>query len=572
MIQEALNVIRSPRSDVLTANKCRDRKTLFDCCFVSAVIFLSALPYQLGLGFYLDDWNTLSIFTAFASRGPVVMLRQLLAMDTDMIVRPVQPMLLLLEYEVFGRNPVPYHLVITAMIGLLAVILYLTILEFGLARWLAFAVSVTFGLLPHYSTGRVWISSQQAVCCMMFALLGIYSMLRWARPTARRSVWWLAIAAASLIVSILAYEVGIGLIAVSMAWIAYRRFRESGTWGSRVGGMGILLALLLLVGIVKTGMQERIAYHHNFLQVLGHTGAMMWHAITQAILFNAWTYTLQMPMVLVRMYRLGALTAFSLAISVTITILVVAFLWPKELPVAAMGRRQYVWLAVVGFLLFFVGIGLLVNRLDYNYSTAGSLNRVVIASALGTACILVAAAGLLCSVFTQDIVRARVLAIAIGVICGTNCLAVSGIAWFWQRGAMEQATIIQSIAAETPALPHNGVLLLDGFCHYAGPAVVFEDDWDLTGALRLTKGDYTLNGDVPSVDLRFENEAVISPLPWYAGRNYPYSDRLFIYNVQHNVFRPLPSKTSADAYLREFNPTGLGDCPFGQEDYGTKVF
>jgi len=48
-------------------------------------------------------------------------------------------------------------------------------------------------------------------------------------------------------------------------------------------------------------------------------------------------------------------------------------------------------LAGVGFVLFFLGFVFFFNATDYDFSTAGIANRVVIASALGTGCITVAA-------------------------------------------------------------------------------------------------------------------------------------------------------------------------------------
>ena len=99
---------------------------------------------------------------------------------------------------------------------------------------------------------------------------------------------------------------------------------------------------------------------------------------------------------------------------------------------------------------------------------------------------LVAIAGLMCSVFKSEIARARVFAFAIGMICGANSLVVSGITSFWADAASQQAAVLKSVANHVHSLPQGSVLLLDGFCRYSGPGIVFEEADDTTGAIELT--------------------------------------------------------------------------------------
>ena len=46
-------------------------------------------------------------------------------------------------------------------------------------------------------------------------------------------------------------------------------------------------------------------------------------------------------------------------------------------------------------------------------------------------------------------------------------------------GATAEQRVLASTQQRFPAMPPNSTLLLDGVCPYAGPAVVFEANWDL---------------------------------------------------------------------------------------------
>ena len=168
--------------------------------------------------------------------------------------------------------------------------------------------------------------------------------------------------------------------------------------------------------------------------------------------------------------------------------------------------------------------------------------------------------------------QATALSLAIAVLCGTYSLVVSGIAFFWADAAARQQLIVQSLVAHVPSPRANSVLLLDGFCRYSGPGIVFETDWDATGAIRLNLHDNSLAGDVVSDDLHFDDTAVESSLPDEEQRHYAYSDRLFVFNVKSQTLTPLRSKGDADDYLRAMNPDGNSGCPPAREGFGAPIF
>ena len=93
------------------------------------------------------------------------------------------------------------------------------------------------------------------------------------------------------------------------------------------------------------------------------------------------------------------------------------------------------WLVIVfGFALFGLGYLLFFPGIYTDFSSVGLNNRITIASSLGASFALVAIAGLASSVLRSSLARAHAFSLALGLICGVNCLVVSGIGFFWGRG------------------------------------------------------------------------------------------------------------------------------------------
>jgi hypothetical protein len=204
-----------------------DRLELHDSLMLFGVVLFSALPYLFGLGFYSDDWAFQAMLDHASGQGVGAIFQQLLTHDASTIVRPVQVVYLVLGFEMFGRHPLPYHLVNTVVLGLAVVFLYLGLKEIRLGRWLAFVVAVVFGLLPHYSTDRFWIASHQATLSMAFAFIGIYALSRSMRLETSNTARWLALAVLALVLSILSYEVALGLIIASLLITGWRGYVET---------------------------------------------------------------------------------------------------------------------------------------------------------------------------------------------------------------------------------------------------------------------------------------------------------------------------------------------------------
>jgi hypothetical protein len=222
-------------------------------------------------------------------------------------------------------------------------------------------------------------------------------------------------------------------------------------------------------------------------------------------------------------------------------------------------------LIAVSFVLFGLGFGFFFSYLASDFSDPGMGNRFDIASALGAACVWIAAVGLVCALLRNDAYRAKAFSVGIGMICGANSLAVCGIAHTWQAAASQQSLILKSVSEHVSALPHGSVLLLDGFCQSLGYTQVLYSNDDTSSALQAALHDDSLQGDVISRDAQFQPEAVDMTLYGEPEGHYPYGNRLFVYNVRYQTLKNLPSKQSAIQYLQAMNPTGDSGCPFAAD-------
>ena len=548
-----------------------------DCAFLMAVVLVSALPYQFGLGYYCDDWNTRAVLARAESQGWAAMFHQLLTSDPDMLVRPGQYIYLVSGFKLFGQNPFPYHAINTLEVGIAAVLLYMALRALWMKRGVALAVATLWTLLPQCSTDRLWISSQQVSLCMAFAFAGIIALAKWNAMAEQRGGWrWFAGAVVAMALSLLCYEISLGIIVAALGTIGWLRFRNARQEGrsawKELAPVGLGLAVLFAVGMAKARAQTRMVYHHHFMRLLSHVGRMTQHSLEQAVNFNLWAYGGRMPHVLRALYSEHAIERAGVAVSVVVGLMVGIYfaveLRDEKLP----GARRGLLLIGAGFALFWLGAGLFLNRVDIEFAITGTDNRVSMAAAIGAACVVV---GLLFAVIAPikgSFARTRIFAGLMGLVCGINCLVVSGIAHYWVAAAARQQAVLSAVKANVPQLPRGSVLLLDGFCRYTGPGAIFETDWDMTGALTLLTGDATLRGDVMSIDLAAGEDAVRATVPDEDERTYLYGKNLYVYNVQTKRLAELKDRASAEEYFRPENRAGMESCPVGHEGRGAPIF
>src|SRR6185503_2998850 len=380
-------------------NKAFKRLELLDSIFLLILVFVSALPWVGELGFYSDDWSYLAALRESAPAGLSAMFRSLVHTDSGLLVRPVQLACLVLEFKAFGLHPLPYHLLIAALLGATVVLLYVVLRASSIARCYSVAMAIIFAFLPQYSTDRFWLSSQQTLLCMLFALAGIAAMLRYASPSGSRKAPWLAAASTCFVASILSYEVALGIIVASIVVVAWRTFRRSSGEHralSILPPLGVALPIVLF-GLLKILFQHRYVLHHR-IPLFWLRGEIWKLAAFHAFQFNLGNYVFRLPSVLASLYRQSAITAGSAAAAAAVAILLTLYFLRFQDESQVLTRLAGFKAIAFGLVLFGLGYALFSPVPGTAFESAGLNNRITIASALGASCVIVGLITLVCMV------------------------------------------------------------------------------------------------------------------------------------------------------------------------------
>jgi hypothetical protein len=228
------------------------------------------------------------------------------------------------------------------------------------------------------------------------------------------------------------------------------------------------------------------------------------------------------------------------------------------------------WLRLLGggILVFALGYGIFLTNGRILFSSTSISNRVAIAAAVGVAMIWVGLAGAVAAI-VRPRWRTWVFAVPVAVLCLSGFLIVQGLAATWAEAWQRQQMILADIQARVPSLESGTTIILDGICPYVGPAIVFESNWDLAGALETRYGDPTVRADVVSANLIVDGNGLSTRLYLDQFAHYEYDRRLFVFDARDSALRPLPDAQTAQTWWRKRQAP---DCPYGGAGYGTVLF
>ena len=194
-------------------------------------------------------------------------------------------------------------------------------------------------------------------------------------------------------------------------------------------------------------------------------------------------------------------------------------------------------------------------------------NRVAIAAAVGVAFASVGGLGWISNLLNSSYSRKCFFCLLIALFCSCGFLINNTIASFWVAAYRQQQEIVADIRQQFPTLPAGSTLILDGFCPYIGPGIVFETNWDVNGILRITYSDPTLTGDVVKPSLNIWNDGISLSLYGDDESHYSYK-QLFVYNFSKKMKHKLTDAEEARRYFAKFNP----DCSDGKAGIGVPIF
>ncbi len=257
-------------------------RVLWLCVFIAGVL---ALP-TLALGFAQDDLIHLLIFEGKWPLGSPLDLFRFAGGDAEgmrrivqegpypwwtlpelkiVFWRPLSSALALLDYRLFGREPLGYHLhSIAWYLGLVAV--FGALLRRFLPGTIGALALLVFTIDDAHLLPVGWIANRNALVATAFALLGVWMHLEW-REAHRR--WALPASLAGFALGLLAGETALSVLAYLLA---YELFGARGPVSERFRALvpaGVL-------AVVYLGVYKALGYgaygSNMYLDPLGETG------------------------------------------------------------------------------------------------------------------------------------------------------------------------------------------------------------------------------------------------------------------------------------------------------------
>jgi hypothetical protein len=553
-----------------------------DCVFLAVTSFLSTSWYLGRLGFYSDDWGLFAAFQLSPDRSMAALVR------ASFLDRPAQGVFSIVLYRVFGLHPLGYHIVNMAVIAVMPVLLYIVIRRLNGSRTMAFVVSLIYVLLPNYSTDRFWFAAFAAPLSIALYLGSLLLDLNAANRRGRALLVRRSGALAMLLVSTLTYELALPLFFLNplFAWHVHTREhapgeppadRRDALWfWLNFGGLNWLLLLALSAYKAVTSPrlhapQGVIALFISIVRNLlrpGFKHGDYGFNLLAAFKANYVDYLIGLPKTVVALHHHGASGLLAIA-SVAFGVMVFAYtrrLQPNLLP------RQAWGLVVGGLVTFLIGYSTFLTNKAIQITPTGIGNRTSIAAALGVAMSAAGALGLLASLIAR--VRRQsspiVFSGLIAIVAAGYFFVISALSNFWIEAYGRELAIVNDLEQHLPTLPPRTTLMLTGICSYHGPAVVFEADWDLSGALRLHYGDRTLSADILRPGFYRITDSGVATILYEGEDDYEFGSYLMMYDYRRKTTHVLSDR---DAALALFQAADRDEkCSPGGEGVGERLF
>ena len=550
-----------------------------DTIALALFALLSLAGYVGRLGFYSDDW---AFFGRYATAPSATIADYVEASySAHHAMRPVQLWLCAFLYRLFGLDPLGYHLFNAVLIVLNPLLGYWLLRELRVPRVISLPVALVYGVIPSYSTDRLWYVAFGITLSMTACLASMLADVKAAAAGGRAGLAWKALGAATAIVSGLVYEVALGLLLLTPLLMAMRSMqrrpldRHGALYLSAfiavhlavLGGIGwFKLQTTVRLGAGDGGLRAQVvSIAREALRTDAPEGSYGLN-VANAVRVHFGTYGVFLGRTTITAARLAP--RWLLWVAVGFAGATFLYLWCAVRGSPWPSPRAWVAVLVAGVIVFALGYAIFLTNYNVQFTAAGIANRSAIAAALGVAACLVGVAGAV-SFLVAPRVRPPVFSAIAAAVATSGFLIVNVIANTWVEAYRRERAILAGIQQRFPTLPAHSTLLLDGVCPYVGPAIVFEANWDLAGALQTLYGEPTLKADVVTPRLSVTAEGIETTI-YQQPTRYPYARELFVYHARTGGVYPLLDEASARAYFGA--PGRAPDCPAGQEGIGVRLF
>ncbi len=540
---------------------------LYDCILLAILVMVAAFLFIGGLGFYTDDWAFLGVLRS-SDASVVSHFAGVSAM------RPVQALYQSALHWAFGLEPLGYHVVNSIVFASSVILLYLLLRRLRISRPFALAAAIVFAFYPSYSASRFWFAAFQINLSLFCYFVSLHGLLRTIDTEGFRNWLWQGLSLVFAVLACLAYEIVIPLFFLNalIGWFYWKTLGSQPSWrislSPRLAGI-LSLHLFAVVTTVfyKFSVSDRLRDYETVEQIIWFSNFLVKISIV-----NFLDYGLLGPYIAADLFLSHGnwLTLFFAVALGVLTYLILMNSWTGVDGKTALLRNASILFAVG--LLFYVGgyAIFLVTRDVYFNALTGLGNRSSVAGAVGAALVLVGVAAFAIWWLKGAVWARRLFGVGVAVFVASGLVTNSVIASFFARASGEQGRILRELEQVWPTLPEQATVIVDGFCPWIGPGVVFESQFDLAGALMSHLHRKDIRADVVKEDLAVGDAGITTNFEGQFA-HYPYADTLIVYHLDSRSWQPMSDYAAAKEYFEAAKTEYRERCQQGFTGYGQRI-
>ncbi len=445
---------------------------------VAALLMLAAFAfygrYVSDSGFFADDWANAA---AYRFADPPRLASSIATFHDILGGRPVLAVALAVPHALFGTHAWAHLALGIALAWLVAVLLHVVLRVLGAAFAPAFVAALLTLVFPLSDATRLWATAAVNNLAVVLYLAGLLVALQGLRGRGRNALLLHACALLLYLLSMLTYEVAAPAILLSGLL-----YRVCVPWRSVIPRWladGTLVAVAIAYSAAATGQVRRVTTVRGALQDVPSAARQAGTAVAQAFVPSGARPLLAVPLLLALFAAFGAVVLLRKG--------------------GADARCIRWWLMAQGIAAIGVGAAHVVLLGSYlGPLSTGIGNRGNVFAALPVAvfvCATVILAGL---VVAHLLARPRLV---MGVAGGLLVLILIGQSTVLLRheddylaASQRQAAVLSSVRAGVPKPVPGALILTAGEDATVNDVPVFDETWDLAGAISLLYGDRTVSG------------------------------------------------------------------------------
>lgn len=454
---------------------------LLACLALLAVATATLGPWVVDGGFFLDDW--IDAAGRFHPAGGADFGNVMSNFYEEFDYRPVLVVFTPVKYSLLGTD-IALHLAWTALLGVLAATLVYGILRMLRVPWYhALPIAALTIVYPWFDSLRLWASANPPALSICLALAGLWIALV---GVTRRSWLLHACAAALYLLSILAYEITLPLIAA-----AGLLYMVLGGWAVARWRWAVDLAVVgvggVWVGIHTTRSVAGVSDYLSHLEDIVAGG--------KTILARTFDPLGPAPHTTLVLLVAGGILAAGLAVH----------LRRRREGVAegegGWGLREWLLLAAAGLAVTVLGWAIFIPADPYyTPSVFGITNRINALAGYGLVILAYATIGvavwLATAAFPAARRRAPLATVALAVVLGAAYVHVlDRHMGLWRTAYRAEVVALEQIKRQYPQMPPGTTLFASGYpANQTLGVAIFATVFDLKGALKLEYDDGSLDG------------------------------------------------------------------------------